>query len=101
MTPDHPRISDIAIVDPLDLQKTAAIEVEITLADGSQRRCYFCTHRAMDQFGDWNSDTRVRFHYGSHMIILGGEISDALVKAALADIERNGDLMECTQPVGN
>ena len=92
-------IASIEIVDPIELSKTAAIEVLVTLQNGERRWCFFFTPEGAGACGNWIEGTKVRFHYGaSHMIIVS-EISEAIVRGALKDIEKQGLINECTKLV--
>jgi len=90
-------ITNIKIEDPIELSKTSAIEVLIELESGEKRWCFFFTPQGAAASGDWIEGTQVRFHYGaSHMIIVS-EISEAIIYAALKDLEKQGKIIECTQ----
>jgi hypothetical protein len=52
----------------------------------------------MSACGDWIEGTKIRFHYGAAHMILVSEISEAIIKAALGDIEKQGKLEICTIP---
>jgi len=92
-------IANIEIEDPIELSKTGAIEVIVTLETGERRWCFFFTPEGAGACGNWIEGTKIRFHYGaSHMIIVS-EISETIIHAALKDIEKQGLINECTKLV--
>jgi len=92
-------IASIEIEDPIELSKTASIEVIVTLQNRERRWCFFFTPEGAAACGNWIEGTKVRFHYGaSHMIIVS-EISETIIRAALKDIEKQGLINECTKLV--
>ena len=97
MTADRPSIKLVTVIDDLSLQAQIAIEVEITLSDGSRRWCFFCNNKSMDRFGDWCSGTQIPVHNAPHMFVVGGPITIDLIEAVLNEVDQQGDLFGCTR----
>ena len=91
-------IKSIEIEDPIERHRRGAIEVTVITSEGEKRWCFFFTPEGMAACGYWIEGTEVRFHYGAAHMILVSEISEAIIKAALADIEKQGMLEICTIP---
>ena len=90
------KIESIEIEDPIELHKTAAIEVAVETSGGEKRWCFFFTPEGMAACGDFIEGTKVRFHYGAAHMILVSEISKEIIEAALRDIEKQGKVELCT-----
>jgi hypothetical protein len=94
-------LSTFEIEDDLSTQDSGAIEVTVTLRDGARRWCFFMTPTALSNCGDRIDDTPVRFHFGAeHMIVVSAELDENIIEKALKDIDRRGELLECTRSVG-
>ena len=94
----HMNIESIEIEDPIELHKTAAIEVTIVTSCGEKRWCFFFTPEGMAACGDYIEGTKVRFHYGASHMILVSEISLEIIEAALRNIEKQGKVELCSIP---
>jgi len=92
MATDGLTIQTITVLDDIELQHKIAIEVEVTLFDGSRRWCFFCNNKAMDNFGDWIPETQIPFHNAPHMFVVGGMLSVKMIETILRDSELKGDL---------
>jgi hypothetical protein len=92
------KIESIEIEDPIESHRSGAIEVTVITSEGDKRWCFFFTPEGMSACGDWIEGTKIRFHYGAAHMILVSEISEAIIKAALGDIEKQGKLEICTIP---
>lgn len=90
------KIETIEIEDPIELHKTAAIEVAVVTTSGEKRWCFFLTPEGLSACGDFIEGTKVRFHYGTSHMILVSEISKEIIEAALRDIEKQGKVELCT-----
>jgi hypothetical protein len=92
-------IASIEIEDPIELSKTAAVEVIVNLENGEKRWCFFFTPEGAAACGDWIEGTRVRFHYGASHMIFVSEISEKIIRAALKGIDNQGEIKSCTKLV--
>lgn len=92
------RVLRYVIADPLEHQDRMAIEVNLRLSDKSERWCWFANANALKRFGDWIDSTEVPFHHGaSQMVIVGADLIEDLIAAALATLEREGNLLDSTR----
>ncbi len=92
------KVETIEIEDPIELNKTGAIEVAVLLDSGEKRWCFFFTPEGMSACGDYVPGTKVRFHYGAPHMILVSEISESIIYEALREIEKQGEIISCTIP---
>ena len=74
-----------------------AIEVTVTMDDGTSRWCYFMTPTALAATGDWVPGTQVRFHYGAPHMIVVSELDAKIVDRVLRYLDKSGDLVSCTR----
>lgn len=88
-------ITQIDIVDPIN--ETGAVEVVLTLDDGSRRWCFFHSPKTISNCGDFIDGTEIRLHYGAKHMFVVSELSEATIKNALAHVERLGEVLECTK----
>ena len=92
-------IKRISIEDPIESHSRMAIEVVIELDDDSKRCCYFFTPAGLSNCGDFVEGTQVRLHYGAPHMFVVSEISTEIIEAALVQIEKRGELEQCTLPI--
>ena len=88
------------IDDDLADAARGAIEVIVTMDDGTSRWCYFMTPTALAAAGDWVPGTQVRFHYGAPHMIVVSEINVEIVDRVLRHLDETGDLISCTRECG-
>ncbi|MEM9478047.1 MAG: hypothetical protein AAGA58_00140 [Verrucomicrobiota bacterium] len=90
-------IASIAIDDPVESHERQAIEVTITMKDGTRRWCFFVTPEGIPNYGDFlDSDHSVRIHFGaSHMIVVS-RISEDIVLKTLYHIDKVGEIERST-----
>lgn len=95
-------ITSINIEDSIEMHDQRAIEVTVTLLDGSRRWCFFVTPEGIPNYGDYlDSDKDVRIHFGaSHMIVIS-RISEEIIRKTLAHIDNVGELEMSTAVVQN
>lgn len=93
-------IASINIEDPIEVHDQRAIEVTVTLVDGSRRWCFFVTPEGIPNYGDYlDSDKDVRIHFGAaHMIVIS-RISEEIIRKTLAHIDNVGELERSTVPI--
>lgn len=90
-------IANIEIEDSIESHHQRAIEVTITLRDGSRRWCFFVTPEGIPNYGDYlDSDKDVRIHFGAAHMIVVSRISDEIVRKTLAHIDDLGELERST-----
>ena len=59
------------IDDPVSEADSGAIEVTVTLENGTKRWCFFMTPEALANVGDWVDGTQVHWHVDvPHMIVV-------------------------------
>lgn len=92
------KLKSFIIDDDLADASTRAMEVIVTLEDGSRRWCYFFTPEALSVCGDWVPGTRVLYHYGSYMIIVS-EIDEEIVGKVLRALDQDGELIASTMAI--
>lgn len=89
-------LASFSIEDSLSESGHMAIEVVVTLRDGQRRLAHFATPGALKEFGDWVPGTKTRFHVG---LIVMEEVTDQLIKAMLAHLDEQGELIGATKPL--
>lgn len=93
-------IETIEITDDLALQNNGAIEVTISMKNGDKRWCFFMTPKALSACGSWIEGTQIPFHFNTpHMIVVGGKITEDVIKRAIADIDNKGLIEKCSIPI--
>lgn len=85
---------------PINAHEDVPVEVTVELSNGEHRWCIFATASALASCGDWIDGTQVPFHYCNRHIIIAGELSEELIGRMLRYIDSQGDLVECTLPLG-
>src|SRR4051794_15826226 len=90
-------LREFKIVDDVAAGDRGAIEVTLTLEDGSSRWCFFMTPTALGSVGDWVPGTRVRFHHGAPPMIVVSEISDEIVGLVLRHLDEKGELLSSSR----
>jgi len=88
------------IDDPLADADDGAIEITLTMDDGSQRWCYFMTPSALTATGDCVPGTEVTFHYNAPYMIVVSEISADIIDRVLRCLDQSGDLLSCSLHYG-
>jgi hypothetical protein len=94
------------IDDPIE---DSLVEVTVTLSDGERRWCTFVIPQHLETCGELVAGTEsrpaggpkrpVRFHYGNQHMIIASELSLPLIEVMLFEIDRQGELEACTQPL--
>ncbi|WP_281558117.1 hypothetical protein [Thalassomonas sp. RHCl1] len=82
-------ISHIEIEDSTD-QVMRAVEVSITLKDGSKRWCFFHSPETIKHCGDFLTGTKVRFHYGARHMFVVSTLTEEVIRQALIQIDVAG-----------
>lgn len=90
-------LKEFQIVDDLQESERIGIEVELTLASGEKRWCYFMTPSALASCGDWIPGTRIRFHYGAPHMIVVSEMNPEVIRRVLDHLDCEGELRACTR----
>ena len=90
-------LREFRIVDDLSTADRGAIEVTLTLDDGTSRWCFFMTPAAFVSAGDWVPGTHVRFHCGAPHMIVVTEISADIVGRVLRHLDDTGELLSSTR----
>jgi hypothetical protein len=90
-------LKQFKIDDDLAHAARGAIEVTVTMDDGTSRWCYFMTPTALAAAGDWVPGTQVRFHYGTPHMIVVSELNAEIVDRVLKYLDKSGDLVSCTR----
>ena len=95
-----PMLATFHLDDPIRPHEDLPIEVTVELSNGEQRWCIFATPSSLASCGDWIEGTQVPFHYCNRHIIIARELSEELVGRMLRYIDSQGELAECTLPLG-
>jgi hypothetical protein len=90
---------DFRIEDDLAKADRGAIEVALTMGDGSSRWCYFMTPTALASAGDWVPGTRVRFHCAAPHMIVVSEVSADVIGRVLRHLDQSGELLSSSREV--
>jgi len=85
--------------DDLAAAEQSAIEVTVTMNDGTKRWCYFMTPAALAAAGDWVPGTQVRLHYGAPHMIVVSELNADIIARVLQHLDQRGELASCTRMV--
>ncbi len=88
-------ISHIKIDEPTN-DVTHAVEVDVTLIDGSMRWCFFLSPETIKNCGDFLNGTKVRIHYGAKNMFVVSELSQEVIRQTLNQIDEIGEIIECT-----
>ena len=75
------------------------MDVRVWLDDGSVRGCIFATPEQLATCGSMLGD--VRWHAPCGHLLVMGRLSEEVIEAALREVERQGDLVACTQYLDN
>ena len=89
-----PKLASFVIVDELSQGHRGAVEVDLTMADGEKRWCFFMTPEALQSCGDWVPGTTVRWHLGVPHMIVVSELTEGIVRSVLEDLDTRGQLIE-------
>ncbi len=90
-------IAIIEIEDPIEVHDQRAIEVTVTLQDGSRRWCFFVTPEGIPNYGDHpDGDKDVRIHFGAAHMIVTSKISEEIIRKTLGHIDKAGELVNST-----
>lgn len=84
--------------DPIVPGQDSCIDVTVQLSNGEKRWCSFATP-AVFLCGQWIDGTEIPFHYCNRNLIIAGELSEDLIGRMLREIDRQGELAECTLPL--
>ena len=90
-------LRQFTIDDALADAGRGAVEVTVTMDDGTSRWCYFMTPTALSEAGDWVPGTQVRFHYGAPHMIVVSELNADIVDRVLRHLDKCGELISCTR----
>ena len=90
-------LKDFCIEDDLAEAETGAIEVVVTMSDGTLRWCYFMTPAALASTGDLVPGTQVTLHYDAPYMIVVSEISADIIARVLKHLDQIGELVSCTR----
>lgn len=86
------------VVNDLDIQEAAGVEVNVEMHDGEKRWCFFITPQALTRCGDILRGTNVRFHYECrYMIVVAAKFDEKMIGEVLQAIAVDGGLEECTR----
>ncbi len=97
MVAEQPLFLTFTVRDDLETQDSGAIEVALSMRDGTRHWCFFMTPTALAACGDWVDGTQVRIHYGSpHMIVVAGRLTEGTIERALQHIARTGQIEKCS-----
>lgn len=88
-------ISEIEIDDPSDIP-IRGVAVIIRLVDGSTRFCVFFSPESINNCGDILQGTNVRFQYGCKHMIVASELSVDIIHKTLAQLDEDGEILDCT-----
>ncbi len=88
-------ISYIEIDDPTN-QTNHAVEVYVTLTDGSKRWCFFHSPETIKNCGDFLKNTNIRIHYGAKHMFVVSELSQSVIRQTLNQLDQAGEIVECT-----
>ena len=91
-----PLLKEFHIDDDLADADQGAIEVTLTLQDGTVRWCYFMTPAALASAGDRVPGTDVRFHYDAPYMIVVSAISADIIDRVLTRLDESGELLSCS-----
>jgi hypothetical protein len=92
-------VSSYSIDDEVSDSGNGAIEVTVTLSDGTRRWCFFITPEAMAACGDWIPGTRTRIQYDAPHMIVVSDLSAAVIDQSLRLIAADDALLRCTLPL--
>ncbi|NNF57973.1 MAG: hypothetical protein HKN04_06995 [Rhodothermaceae bacterium] len=87
------------IEDPLDQPSQGAVEVVVTMDDGSERWCCFFDPDRLALVGDLVEGTTVRLHLGVQHMIVVSELSQEIIERVLRQLDGNGELLNHTLAV--
>jgi hypothetical protein len=91
-----PMIENVIIKDDLTEHQQSAIEVDLLLASGEWRSCFFASPASLAQFGDTLDDNTTRIHYDYPHLIIVSPLDASTILTALNHIQRHGALLRCT-----
>ena len=91
-----PRIEHVIIKDDLTDHQRSAIEVDLLLASGEWRWCWFASPASLARFGDTLDDRTTRIHYDCPHQIIVSPLDASTILTALNHIQRRGALLRCT-----
>ena len=90
-------IASITIEDPVGAHAQQAIEITVTLSDGTRRWCFFVTPEGIPNYGDFlDDDHSVRLHFGAAHMIVVSKISEDIIRKTLFHIQSVGELERST-----
>jgi hypothetical protein len=92
-----PMIENVIIKDDLIDHQQSAIEVDLLLASGEWRWCWFASPAGLAQFGDTLDDNTTRIHYDTPHTIVVSPLDASTILTALNHIQRHGALLRCTR----
>ncbi len=92
-------IQSIYIKDNIELSERVAIEVIVTLVDGSKRWCYFVSKSAIGNFGDYINGTNIPVLYGSSHMVVVPQVTISVVHKFLHMIDSTGEIESVTKSV--
>ena len=75
--------------------------MQLEFSDGQQRWCYFVTPQILSQFGgveEFGAERLLSYH-ASHMIVVSA-ITRETIERSLAYIQSQGEMLNCSQPLG-
>jgi hypothetical protein len=101
---DIAKMESFKIDDPVDDPDLHAIEVTITLKDGTRRWCFFITPSSLSSLlarADMHtrSGKPIGILHAHHMIVLS-EITEETIERALQYLDARGELEEATESLG-
>ncbi len=88
-------VSKIVTDDPTN-QSDRAVEVYVTLLDGTERWCFFHSPETIRNCGDLVKDTNIRVHYGAKHMFVVSELSEEIIHKTLAQLDESGEILDCT-----
>jgi hypothetical protein len=91
---------DYSIDDDLSGADSGAVEVTVTMSDGSRRWLFFMTPAGLAACGDQLPGTQVRLHLGEWHMIVVSELSRDIIERVLHYLDEAGALEMRTIPLG-
>lgn len=96
---DAPVLSGITVRDALEPESSGWVEVDVELSDGQRRWCWFVTPALLMNTGERLHGTDIQAVYGVPHLIVVNELTEEVVVRVLRHIDRQGELLNCTQPI--
>jgi hypothetical protein len=92
-----PVLTTITIRDDLEPEPSGWVEVDLELSDGQKRWCWFVTPNLLLNPEDRLNGTSTQALYGVPHLIVVNEVTAEIISQVLHHIERQGELLKCTE----